>query len=65
MYGLCRVGSSNFEPNKIKSPCVIFYGDDEVKKSEVKLRNLKTGEELSVKIKNLVNEIKKIIWKNS
>mgnify|MGYP003309802081 FL=1 len=47
--------------NKIKSPCVIFYGDDEVKKSEVKLRNLKTGEESSVKTENLVNEIKKII----
>ena len=47
--------------NKIGSPCVIFYGDDEVKKSEVKLRNLKTGEELSIKIQNLVNEIKKII----
>ena len=50
--------------NKIKSPCVIFYGDDEVKKYEVKLRNLKTGEESSVKTENLVNEIKKIIWKN-
>ena len=47
--------------NKIGSPCVIFYGDDEIKKSEVKLRNLKTGEELSIKIENLVNEIKKII----
>ncbi len=47
--------------NKIESPCVIFYGDDEIKKSEVKLRNLKTGEESSVKIENLVNEIKKFI----
>ncbi len=47
--------------NKIKSPCVIFYGDDEIKKGEVKLKNLKTGEELSVKIENIVNEIKKII----
>ena len=47
--------------NKIKSPCVIFYGDDEIKNSEVKLRNLKTGDELSVKIENLVDEIKKII----
>ena len=47
--------------NKIESPCVIFYGDDEIKKDEVKLRNLKTGEELSVKIENLVNEIKKIV----
>ena len=47
--------------NKIKSPFVIFYGDDEIKKAEVKLRNLKTGEELSVKIENLVDEIKKVI----
>ncbi len=47
--------------NKIESPCVIFYGDDEIKKGEAKLRNLKTGEEKSVKIENLVNEIKKII----
>ena len=47
--------------NKINSPCVIFYGDDEIKKAEVKIRNLKTGEELSVKIENLSNEIKKII----
>jgi len=47
--------------NKIQSPCVIFYGDDEIKKSEVKLRNLKTGEESSIKIENLVNEIKKFI----
>jgi len=47
--------------NKIASPCVIFYGDDEIKKSEVKLRNLKTGDESSIKIENLVNEIKKII----
>ena len=47
--------------NKIGSPCVIFYGDDEIKKEEVKLRNLKTGEESSTKIENLLNEIKKYI----
>ncbi len=47
--------------NKIQSPCVIFYGDDEIKKAEVKLRNLKTGEESSVKVENLIDEIKKII----
>ncbi len=47
--------------NNIESPCVVFYGGDEIKKGEVKLRNLKTGDELSVKIGNLVNEIKKII----
>ena len=47
--------------NKINSPFVIFYGDDEIKKKEVKLRNLKTGEEASIKIENLANEIKKNI----
>ena len=40
---------------------MIFYGDDEIKKAEVKFRNLKTGEEISVKIENLANEIKKFI----
>ena len=49
------------DANKIQSPCVIFYGDDEIKKSEVKLRNLKTGEESSIKIENLADEIKKFI----
>ena len=47
--------------NKIQSSCVIFYGEDEIKKAEVKLRNLKTGEESSVKVENLIDEIKKII----
>ncbi len=47
--------------NKIQSSCVIFYGDYEIKKAEVKLRNLKTGEESSVKVENLIDEIKKII----
>ena len=47
--------------NKIESPCAIFYGEDEIKKAEVKLRNLKTGEESSVKVENLIDEIKKII----
>ena len=47
--------------NNIGSPCAIFYGDEEIKKSQIKLKNLKTGEELSIKIGNLVNEIKKII----
>ena len=51
--------------NKIESPCVIFYGDEEIKKGEVKLRNLKTGKELSVKIENLIYEIKKFIWESS
>jgi len=47
--------------NKIESPGAIFYGDDEIKKAEVKFRNLKTGEETSIKIENIENEIKKFI----
>jgi histidyl-tRNA synthetase len=46
--------------NKIKSPAVILYGDNEIKSGKVTLRNLKTGEEKSVEIKELANEIKKI-----
>jgi len=47
--------------NKIESPGVIFYGDDEIKKAEIKFRNLKTGEESSIKVENIENEIKKFI----
>ena len=47
--------------NKIESPGVIFFGDDEIKKSEIKFRNLKTGEESSIKVENIENEIKKFI----
>ena len=45
--------------NKIKL-CAIFYGDNEIKNKILKLRNLKTGEEISTNIINLVNEIKKL-----
>ena len=47
--------------NKIKSPAVILYGEDEIKLSKPILRNLSTGKEKSIEIKELVNEIKKII----
>ncbi len=47
--------------NKIKSPAVILYGEDEIKLSKPTLRNLSSGEEKSIEIKGLVNEIKKII----
>ena len=47
--------------NKIKSPAVILYGEDEIKLGKPTLRNLSTGEEESIEIKELVNEIKKII----
>ena len=47
--------------NKIKSPAVILYGEDEIKSGKPTLRDLSSGEEKSVAIKELVNEIKKII----
>ncbi|MDC1096030.1 histidine--tRNA ligase [Pelagibacteraceae bacterium] len=47
--------------NKIKAPAVILYGEDEIKSGQPTLRDLKTGNEKSIPIKELVNEIKKII----
>ena len=47
--------------NKIKSPAVILYGEDEIKSGKPTLRNLSTGQEKSIEIKDLLNEIKKII----
>jgi len=47
--------------NKIGSPAVILYGDDEMKSGKATLKNLKSGRESSVKIEDLENEIKKIL----
>jgi histidyl-tRNA synthetase len=47
--------------NKINAPAVILYGEDEIKSGKPTLRNLKSGKEKSIEIKELVNEIKKII----
>ena len=47
--------------NKIKSPAVILYGEDEIKSGKPTLRNLSSGKEQSIKINELANEIKKII----
>ena len=47
--------------NKIKSPAVILYGEDEIKLGKLTLKNLNSGKEQSLEIKELVNEIKKII----
>jgi histidyl-tRNA synthetase len=47
--------------NKIKSPAVILYGEDEIKSSKLTLRDLSTGKEKSIETKELINEIKKII----
>ena len=48
--------------NKIKSPAVILYGEDEIKSKKPTLRDLNSGKEKSITIKELTNEIKKIIW---
>ena len=50
--------------NKIKSPAVILYGENEIKSNKPTLRDLKSGTEKSIEIKELINEIKKIIWTN-
>ena len=47
--------------NKIKSPAVILYGENEIKSGKPTLRELRSGKEKEIEIKELVNEIKKII----
>ena len=47
--------------NKINAPAVILYGEDEIKSDKPTLRDLSSGNEKSIEIKELVNEIKKII----
>ena len=47
--------------NKIGSPAVILYGDDEMKSGKVTLKNLESGKESLVKIEDLANEIKKLL----
>jgi len=47
--------------NKIGSPAVILYGENEIKSGKATLRNLKSGQEISTEVENLVDEIKKII----
>ena len=47
--------------NKIGSPAVILYGDDEIKTGKPTLKDLKSGKETSVSIESLSDEIKKII----
>jgi len=47
--------------NKIGSPAAILYGDNEIKTGKATLKNLETGNESSVKIEDLANEIKKLL----
>ena len=37
--------------------------EEEIKNLEVKIKDLRTGKETNIKDENIVNEIKKIIWK--
>ena len=46
--------------NKISSPAVILYGENEIKSGKATLKNLSSGKEISIEIENLSNEIKKI-----
>ena len=43
--------------NKIGSPAVILYGEDEIKSGKATLKNLETGNESSIKIEDLANEV--------
>ena len=47
--------------NKIQSPAVILYGENEIKTGKPTIRNLSSGKEQSIEIKEIINEIKKII----
>ena len=47
--------------NKIGSPAVILYGDDEIKAGKAILKNLKSGKETSVAIESLSDEIRKLL----
>ena len=47
--------------NKIGSPAVILYGDDEIKSGKATLKNLRTGDETSIKTDELADEIKKLL----
>ena len=47
--------------NKIGSPAVILYGENEIKSGKPTLREFRSGKEKAIEIKELVNEIKKII----
>ena len=41
--------------NKINSPAVILYGENEINSGKPTLRDLKSGKEQSIEIKSLVN----------
>ena len=47
--------------NKLGSPAVILYGDNEIKSGKVTLKNLESGNESSIKIEEIANEIKKLL----
>jgi len=46
--------------NSREIPFCIFVGEKELEKNSVKLKNMKTGEEILIKVENLLKEIKKL-----
>jgi histidyl-tRNA synthetase len=47
--------------NKIGSPAVILYGDNEIKSGKATLKNLENGKEISIKIEDIAYEVKKLL----
>ena len=58
---ITRNSFSCFGSLNVAERSVIMYGEDEIKSEKLTLRNLSSGQEKSISIKELVNEIKKII----
>ena len=47
--------------NKKEIPIVVFVGEKEIKMSKVKIRDMKTGKEVSAKIEDIAKKISKIL----
>jgi len=47
--------------DKLGSPAVIFYGENEIKSGKATLKNLKSSQETSIETESLVDEIKKLL----
>jgi len=47
--------------DKIGSPAVILYGENEIKAGKITLKNLSSGKETSVSIESISDEIKKLL----
>lgn len=56
MYG--KVSKALDYANSYGIPYIIFLGDEEVKKRKIKIKNMKTGKEKMIDVKNLEKELK-------